>query len=173
MGLETIKFETKDYVLLSVTVLGFIILYYMLNNKSNSFNNQLDQLSKNVNRIDADQKPTKNSLTTLKDKMDTLNKYINVSGNELRVTKDISIGRHIIMKPANTVSGDDWKIGFRDQYGGHLAINRVDRTGNITQSSGLLIRQDGHIWTGGGPYELGSYNPTWHNMWFHNKNDAL
>jgi hypothetical protein len=77
---------------------------------------------------------------------------------------DLVVKGNIIMRHPN---GDEWVIGMRDQN--HLAINKLDKTGNNpSQGTGILIRNDGHLWVGGGEFNKGNYDPTWQRDWFNN-----
>lgn len=88
---------------------------------------------------------------------------VNPLGNELRV-KDIVVEGNIIMRHPN---GQEWVIGMRDPN--HFAINKLDRSGrNKGDGSGMLIRADGHVWSGGGAFHQGSHDQNWYNHWQHN-----
>jgi hypothetical protein len=79
-------------------------------------------------------------------------------------SNDLVVNGNIIMRHPN---GQEWVIGMRDPN--HFAINKLDKSGkNRTDGSGILIRSDGHMWTGGGEFNKGNYDPEWHNLWFHN-----
>jgi hypothetical protein len=78
-------------------------------------------------------------------------------------SKDLVVEGNIIMRHPN---GDEWVIGMRDPN--HFAINKLDKKGNVATGTGILIRNDGHIWTGGGDYHKGGYNEPWMRDWFHN-----
>lgn len=69
---------------------------------------------------------------------------------------DLVVHGSIVFRHPN---GTTWTMGMRDPN--HFAINKVGGTG-------LLIRQDGHIWSGGGNFHQGSADRNWQRDWFHN-----
>lgn len=76
---------------------------------------------------------------------------------------DLVVKGNIIMRHPN---GDEWVIGMRDPN--HFAINKLDKKGNVAEGTGILIRKDGHMWTGGGDFNKGNYDVAWQRDWFHN-----
>lgn len=63
-------------------------------------------------------------------------------------------------------NGDEWVIGMRDQN--HFAINKLDKTGkNPGGGSGILLRNDGYIWSVAGGIHGGNTGE-WHTDWQHN-----
>lgn len=63
-------------------------------------------------------------------------------------------------------NGDEWVIGMRDQN--HFAINKLDKTGkNPGGGSGILLRNDGYIWSVAGGIHGGNTGE-FHTSWQHN-----
>lgn len=78
-------------------------------------------------------------------------------------SNDLIVKGDIVMRHPN---GDEWVLGMRDPN--HFAINKRDKKGNVTQGTGILIRNDGHAWVGGGGWHGGNYDEAWQREWFHN-----
>jgi hypothetical protein len=88
---------------------------------------------------------------------------INPVGNNVIIgsdDQDIIVKGNIIFETKN---GDRWAMGPRNNN--HFAINKMDK-------SGLLIRADGHIWSGrqGSGFHQGS-DPSWVRQWQHNSSN--
>jgi outer membrane murein-binding lipoprotein Lpp len=137
MGLD-IKFETKDYVLLSVTIVGLFVLYFILKNSVNTINDKIDEQSSRITTSDVKRNSLSaqttqvstqvsqltSQLTQLNAQVTQLNTKLNITGNVINFpsNSNVCIGdgcmsydgsRFIISKPLTVLSNSHAGLDIR------------------------------------------------------------